>query len=317
MVTKDITPTNKVEIFIVGQPKSGTTALASFFDEHPQICMSSPKEPGYFANDLREESDKYHKKSLYFEIRTPRQYESIFKHQKAGQLLGEASTNYLYSKNAAKNIANYNPAAKIIIILRDPVSFLHSLHMQYINETTEIEEDFKTALILESKRKKGDAIPDRVRCPSYLYYRDRAKYTEQIKRYFEAFPKEQITIISNEELRSDTASIYRDMLSFIGVTKNFKPDFKEVNGSKAPRFKSINSMANDPHVKRTIHNTLGPQIYTKLQKNIAKLLLKKSPRRNMDKSLADELKKEFKHEILQLSAATGKDFEAIWGYSDR
>lgn len=159
---------HKVDFFIVGFMKSGTTALASFLSQHPDICISVPKEPGYFATDFMEESDNFHGKKVYFKVRTHQQYSDIYKHSEPSQKSGEASTAYIYSKVAAENIKKYNPRAKIIIMIRNPIDFLHALHMQYLNETVEDEKDFVKALQLEDKRKNGENIPSRVRVPSYL-----------------------------------------------------------------------------------------------------------------------------------------------------
>ncbi len=75
-------------------------------------------------------------------------------------------------------------------MLREPVSFMHALHAQFVNETTEDEPDFARALAKEPARRAGREIPPRVRCPSFLHYRERARYAPQLERYFAAFPRE-------------------------------------------------------------------------------------------------------------------------------
>ena len=93
---------------IVGEPKSGTTALADFLGGHPGICMSVPKETAYFATDLREESDRFHGRPAYFEFRTEEDYETAFAHCEGG-LRGDGSTAYLHSREAAANLHEANP----------------------------------------------------------------------------------------------------------------------------------------------------------------------------------------------------------------
>ena len=102
-------------------------------------------------------------------------------------------------------------------MLREPVSFMHSLHTQFVNETTEDEPDFARALDLEAERRAGRSIPARVRCPSFLFYRERARYAAQLERYLAVFPREQILVLVFEEFREDNEGHYRRVLEFLGV----------------------------------------------------------------------------------------------------
>src|ERR687891_440541 len=115
-----------IDFAIVGQAKSGTTALAEYLGEHPRICMSVPKEPAYFATDLRQESDSFHGSRKYFEFRTEEDYAAAFAHGGAGELLGAASNASLFSKVAPPNLKAVNPELRVLIMLREPVSFMHS-----------------------------------------------------------------------------------------------------------------------------------------------------------------------------------------------
>src|SRR5665648_698992 len=117
----------KVDFFIVGQPKSGTTALAQFLEEHPEITITIPKETGFWARDLMDESEAFHSTKNFQTVRSMEEYTNSFKHANKDQLVGDASTTYLYSKTAAKEIKKYNPKAKIIIMLRNPMDMVYSL----------------------------------------------------------------------------------------------------------------------------------------------------------------------------------------------
>lgn len=310
-------PHKKIDFAIVGQPKSGTTALAQFLDKHPQVCMSRPKEPSYFATDIIAESDAFHKKPKYFKVRAPEQYDELFKHMQDGQILGEASTNYLYSKQAAINIYRHNPNAKIIIMLRNPIDFMHSLHMQYVNETVENESDFKKALELEKYRRKGLVEPPRrTRCPSYHYYLRRAQYYNQLKHFFDLFPRKQILILITEEFQSDNIGSYENVLRFLEVDSNFRPDFATVHGSKAPRVKLLNKLAHTIWIKNIARFILGAHFYISLQKHLNKLLLKKQPREEVDLLLRQQLQKELKPEVEKTSSLVDRDLTSLWGFDD-
>lgn len=303
-----------VDFVIAGQPKSGTTALAQFLSEHPQICISYPKEPHYFATDTIAESDKFYGKPMYFLLRKPKDLKKLFAHRGKGQLLGDASTGYLYSKVAAKNIREHNPEAKIIILLRNPVDFIHSLHTQYVNEAVENETDFSKALALEKDRKKGKSIPPKTRCPSYHFYLERIKYHEQVKRYYDVFPEDQILVLIAEEFRHDNQKYYQEVLRFLGVDSDFMPNFGTVHESKVPRLPLLNQLVHTLWFKKALYITLRPRLYTKIHKKINKLLLKKQHRSKMDGELRAELEKKAKPEIEKISKFLDKDLASIWSY---
>ncbi|MEO0836439.1 MAG: sulfotransferase, partial [Cyanobacteria bacterium J06642_3] len=189
----------KPNFFIVGQPKSGTTALHQFLGQHPEIFMSSFKEPHFFCSDFHLESDQHHRKQLFFDFRDESTYLQLFAKVKDEKVVGEATANHLYSRVAAEKIHHFNPDVKIIILLREPAQYLYSLHSHYAKFTEENEPDFATALALEEERKQGKHTSSRVMVPSFLYYSERVKYYEQVKRYYDRFATEQIKVIIYEE----------------------------------------------------------------------------------------------------------------------
>jgi Sulfotransferase family len=303
-----------IDFAIVGQAKSGTTALAEFLGRHPQICMSFWKEPLYFATDLMEESDAFYGSRKYFDFRTEQDYAALFGHCRPGQLRGDASTPYLLSKVAASNIRTVNPDAKIIVMLREPVAFMHSLHMELVNETLEDETDFTRALEKEPQRKAGRCIPGRVRCPSYVFYRERARYSEQLARYYAVFPRENILVMTMEEFRQDNERHYRKTLDLLGVDPEYVPAFGVVHPSRAPRSRRLNQVLNTPAFKRVLFKALGPRRYTALQKRVAGLVMKEQPRAELSPVLEQELRDEFRPEVERVSELVGRDLGLLWGY---
>lgn len=306
----------KVDFIIAGQPKSGTTALFQVLAQHPEICASIPKEPHFFATDHQRESDQFHGKQAFFRIRTEEDFQKIFTHANEGEhLFGEASTGYLYSLEAAANIHRYNSQAKIIIMLREPVAFIHSLHMQYANETVENERDFSKALKLESKRKKDwKYVPKNVRCPSYLYYSERYKYAEQIQRFLDVFPKEQLLILTNEEFYQDSFGTYRQVLEFLGADPNFTPNFKLTDKNQQARFKNFNRFIHHPEVKPHLQKVIKSKFYATVKKPAIKILLKPQERTPLPEDLKTLLRAQTAPEVEKISQLLNKDFSKLWGY---
>jgi len=121
------TPQRLPDFYIVGNSKSGTTALYEMLGRHPRIYMPELKEPTYFATDLRPRLQQ-----PVPEPQTLADYLALFAPARADQRVGEASSLYLFSHDAAAAIAAAQPTARIVAILREPASFLYSLHNHWV-----------------------------------------------------------------------------------------------------------------------------------------------------------------------------------------
>ncbi len=201
------------DFFIVGHPKCGTTALHEMLRRHPQIHMPL-KEPRFFAQELRSRFRRLGPEKLPL---TPEQYMALFDGASPGQLLGEASPQYLRSLAVAERIARVDPDARIIAVLREPASFLRSFHLQALHNLNETETDFAKALALEPARREGRKIPFYSQSPQALMYSEHVRYVEQLRRFHEAFPAEQVLVLIYDDFRRDNAAVLRHVLRFLGV----------------------------------------------------------------------------------------------------
>ncbi|MEO1340384.1 MAG: sulfotransferase, partial [Cyanobacteria bacterium J06635_13] len=293
----------KPNLFIVGQPKSGTTALHQFLGQHPEIYMSSIKEPHFFCSDFHLESDRAYGKQRFFDFRSESAYLQLFNKAKNVKIAGESSTNYLYSQVAAEKIYNFNPDAKIIIILREPAKFLYSLHSHYVKFTEENEPDFLTALSLESKRREEEEfLSSRVTSPSYLYYSQRIQYYQQVKRYCDRFDPKQIKVVIFEEFKSANETIFKEVLEFLEVDSSFTPEYAVVNVNKEVKFKSINSLINNPLVKSISKNLLSQEFNEFVRDNIVeKFLWHQAPKVKMPAAIQAQLREQYRPEVVKIS----------------
>ena len=307
----------KPNLFIVGQPKSGTTALHQFLGQHPEIYMSSIKEPHFFCADFHLESDRAYGRQRFFDFRSESAYLQLFARAKNVKIAGESSTNYLYSQVAAEKIHNFNPDAKIIIVLREPARFLYSLHSHYVKFTEENEPDFLTALGLESDRQQEKATSPRVTSPSYLYYSQRVNYYQQVKRYCDRFDSDRIKVVIFEEFKSDNERIFREILEFLEVDSSFTPEYAAVNVNKEVKFKAINNLVNSPLVKSISKNLLSQEFNEFVRDNIVeKFFWHQAPKSQMPDEIKLKLMQQYQPEVIKISELLGIDLVAKWGYDN-
>jgi len=307
----------KPNLFIVGHPKSGTTALYNFLRQHPNIFMSPIKEPRFFCKDFIKESDLFHKQKCFYLDAWSREqaaYLSLFADVKSEKIIGECSTSYLYSKVAAAEIHKFNPRAKIIILLREPVSFLYSVYSHRLLNARENVKDFKTSLSLEKQRKLGHNIPSAMKLPNELFYSERIKYCEQVVRYYDLFGKSNVKVIIYEDFKRNNRAIYKNILKFLDISTDFMPLFAQHNVSKKPRFVSLNKMLKNPSLIRKLRNIIPQSVWQKITPQINKALLKREPRKPLDPEFQRKLMTEYKPEVVKIGQLLGKSLVERWGY---
>lgn len=213
----------KPNLFIVGAPKCGTTAWAEYLSTHPDIFFSRVKEPQYFCSDFN--CCSFHSEAEYLKL---------FEASGSAKVAAEASPRYLQSQVAADRIREFNPDAKIIILLRNQEEQLPSLHNQALYMTQECIEDFETAWRLSDKR-DGSTISRFCKEPKFLDYKTGGMFADQVERYFERFPEDQIRVFHYRDWSNDPRQTYLEMLRFLGLEDSGRTEFPPVNEAKHRR----------------------------------------------------------------------------------
>jgi hypothetical protein len=310
--------TKKPNLFIVGASKCGTTSMHHYLGAHPEIFMSENKEPLYFCKDFHRESEKNNSKDYFPGIFTQEEYEKLFTNADKFKIAGESSAAYLQSTVAAKNIKDYNPEAKIIIMLRDPVEQMHSFYYQAIKTGTEVVGTFQEALELEKERRQGNKIPQN-RFPSSYLYRDRASFCEQIERFQEHFSQDQIKFSLLDDLKDDAQQVYKNTLEFLGVENTeFKPDLTPQNKSKIPQFFWLSNLLKNPGVKtkKMIKKLTPSKFRLKAMSLINKIVMKKADRPDIPDQLRKDLMCYHLENVRCVSEQINRDVVKIWGYDE-
>ncbi|MDD3645901.1 MAG: sulfotransferase [Candidatus Gracilibacteria bacterium] len=317
---------NKPNLFIVGAPKCGTTSMHYYLSQHPEIFMSEDKEPYFFCSDIIEEAKKFnnnHSNLNQFKYKNLDEYLTIFNTKKTYKYYGESTVLNLYSKKAAKNIYNFNKDSKIIIMLREPVDFIYSLHSQFLHSYYEDELSFTKALELEKERKKWISLPKNINSPSILYYSEILKFSEQINRYLKLFPIENIKVILFNDLKNDTKAVYKNILKFLEVNnKNFLPEFSIQNPKTKVIFPKIKKILEFPILWKIPKIILPNKVYNKIKNFInSKITIVK--KYELDEKFKKELMKKYKNEVVELNNILHEnnlinkniDLVTLWGYN--
>ncbi len=299
----------KPGFFIVGAPKCGTTAMQEYLRQHPDIFMPSFKESHHFANDLLKPDDTFLGREKYL---------SLFAVAGEKKVVGEASVYYLFSKNAPLNIKAFRPDAKIIIMLRNPVDLLYSRYSQLVYNGDEDILDFEASLAAEEKRKTGELIPKHIRIERKLLHHEIVKFTEQIKRYFDTFGRNNVHVIIYDDFKRDTTKVYRETLRFLNVDTSFQPRFKIVNPNKRVRSKTLQRFLITPSsAMRMIGKLLLPRsLREALLNRLRKLNTQYISRQPMSPELRKRLQEEFAQEVKSLSELLGRDL-TLWSKDQR
>ena len=240
------------------------------------------------------------------------QYEALYDGARPDQLTGEASTWHLYSREAATNIKSNNPATRIVIMLREPVAMLHSLHLRRVYGGSEDLKSFEEALAAEDDRRAGRRIPPKARNVKALFYRDVGRYSGQVERYLDAFGKDQVLVIFFEEFRKDPATAYRSVLEFLGVDADFKPNFEVVNAGMARRSWRLQQLLLSPTVLKTARTVIPVRMRPAVGRTWDRINSRGEKPAPLDPKVAVALRDELQPDVERLQTLLGRDLSSLW-----
>lgn len=291
----------KPNFFIIGAPKCGTTSLAAWLAEHPNIYMSPVKEPHFFCTDLQ-----------YINIHNLHDYLLLFKGaSKEHKAVGEASTCYLFSKTAVPNIEKELPGSRYIVMIRNPVDMAYSLHEQQLFSGYEHIKDFAQAWRLSEERAQGRKVTKWCRDPKLLDYKSVCKLGEQLERLFRIVPRDRVLVLVLDDIKENPRREYLKVLDFLGVPDDGRTTFPIYNPAKERRWprlqKVVFTMSKiSPRIKKAlgIPTNWGIGIFTALDK----INIRYRPRPPMPPALRAELVEFFRSDIQLLSQLLDRDF---------
>jgi len=199
-------------LFVIGAPKSGTTSLHRYLDQHPRISMSAMKEPKFFLTDG---SRPHHRgpqdeRACRAYVVDRNAYEALFDYPPGpGSYAGESTPYYLWDPAAAPRIHALVPHARLVAVLREPTLRAYS-NWADLREQGREKLDFASAMAAEEERRRLDWEP-------FWLYRELGLYGAQLTRLYRVFPREQVLVLLADDLAETPDLTVATVFDFLGL----------------------------------------------------------------------------------------------------
>jgi|TARA_B110000305_G_scaffold242093_1_gene319814 hypothetical protein len=282
----------KVDFFIVGAPKAGTTSLYKYLNQHQDVVMSSVKEPNYFSNEELESQDLYYASK---NITDEKDYHSLFQANGEKKKLGEASVSYLFYPKVSKRIFTYNKDAKIIIILRNPVDRAYS-HYKMDFRLGFVKRDFEDLVL--NNNQEGSLF--------YQQYIDLGLYHLQVKSYIDEFGSTNVCVMFYEDLKKDRATFVNNIFSFLNLKSDSNINFNlKYNKSKLPSNNFMRYLYSISLVRKTASFLFNERLINFINKNFFR-----ESNQEIESKVRHKLNQVFLNDIFMLEKLLNKDLSS-------
>lgn len=287
---------------IIGAAKAGTTSLYYYLKQHPDIYMSSVKEPHFFS--FEGESLSFRRANNQPDpinqvaVTTLEQYTQLFDGVTTEKRIGEASPSYLHTPKAAERIKFYIPDVKLIAILRHPAERAFSAFTgQYLHGVQHGEPhltNFEEAVHSEEKFMQENWTP-------IFFYKKLGFYYEQLSYYYQLFPKDQIYVCLNEDLQKDAGRTLANLFRYLEVDEQFVPNTSQIAGASGiPKNEWLYRIFKNPAVKSLVK----PWIPKGMGQRFEKTMLSKP---KMSPEIRQELVELYRDDVLKLQDLLQRD----------
>jgi sulfotransferase family protein len=215
------TKVKRPTFFVLGPARSGSASMYSYLKQHPEILMSSNKEPTFFQID-------YEKGMKYY-------FRKYFTDWRGEKVIGEAAHRNLYLPYVAKRIKRECPNAKFIVILRNPIDrayshywYQYSRGIEKLSFEDAIQHDFnriESGVDFNSEKKMKEYLCEKGLDANTSYFRtylDSGYYYEQLKRYYDLFPKDNILVLNFNDFIENPEVVMTQVFSFLDVDESYK-----------------------------------------------------------------------------------------------
>lgn len=295
----------KPNVFIVGAPKCGTTALVEYLSSHPDFFVPALKEPGYFSVDypgmrvIKEEAD----------------YLSLYAKAPASvSRLCDASVTYLMSECAISRILEFQPDARFVVILRNPLDLIAAEHSQMLVTGIEDQENLETAWELQHVRARGQYITPGCIEPKLLQYANTASNGRHVQRLFNLAGRENVHIVIFDDFVEDTRKVYLEVLDFLGLQDDGRKEFPVINENRVRRSvlltRLIHSQYSPLHHLKPLLKRKLEGLWYRIAATLYSLTGRKEPRGLISPSLAARILHQMEEDTLLLEQLLGRSLQS-------
>jgi hypothetical protein len=314
MKQRTVTP----NFFVVGATKAGTSSIHHYLSQHPDVYISPIKEPHFFSKDICAAgfSEEYNRRTSFdieaylkteplppmhiAHIVDMAHYLELFRDVRNEKAIGELSTGYLYSNCAADNLFHFNPAAKIVMVLRQPVYRAYSHYLMAVRDLWDYESGFVDALERDmASKEKGWG-------KSHLYF-ELGMYSDQVRRYLNRFPAGQVKILLYDDLAADPPRFMAELFEFLELNLSAigSMTFSErKNAAMLPRFKMSRF---HQRFFNTLKRSVGGALPPGLKARAKKMMLSHRAPPKLQKAEFEHALRYFGEDIQELSALIKRD----------
>ena len=293
-------------VFVVGAPRCGTTFLSKALAGHPAVCFSKPKETHFFVR-------------VWPSIprdQVAREYlRRHFAHLGPGHcVIADGSPSYLYDPEVTGRILDFDPEARLVVAVRNPIEMAYSYHARLVYMLDEDQRDFATAWSLQEARAAGERLPRRCREPLLLQYRAVCSLGEQVERLFATAGRERCHVVVFDDLTADPVKVYRSLLEFTGLEDDGRREFSRKNENREFRRPWLQPFVMNPpwpiDALLEVWERRGwrrPRAIRAVRRRIKKWNTRKATRAVPDPALRETLRAAFGADVERLGALLGRD----------
>lgn len=300
---RDSAPEAPPAFFVIGAPRSGSTSLCSTLKRNPRISFSFPKETHYLHRSRG--------------MRSLAQWRSEYLDRYHGtlgpqhQAVGDGSVSYLYALETVERAMEFDPRARFLMVLRNPVDMIQSWHLRLLYLLDEDEESFESAWALQERRRQGLDVPPKCRDPRILQYGEIGCHALHVQRVYELVGRERCLVLLFDDLTSDPGATYRRTLAFLGVDDDGQTEFRRKRETMAFRSTTIQRLVMNPPgwILRMIQSASVRDLprLKRLRKSLKRLNNRKAERPRLEPDTVKMLRAHFAEDVATLSSLLGRD----------
>lgn len=309
------------DFFVIGVVKGGTTSLYTYLDQHPEIFLPRIKETNHFAaadvqhqyflptyaKDVDIDLNRYFKKGMpevihIAHVDSSEHYRQLYDVEHSAKRVGDVSNSYMICPSSAESIYAHYPASRILVVLRNPVSRAWSQYLMNIREAKTTCDGLIEEFEYDRKRPHtGWGVSHQ--------YLELGHYAEQLKRYYERFPKNQIHVVLYEDYRKSPEEVLRGICQFLQVREDFSFDFSEQrNRASRPRSEGLNRALVNTGILKAVKGII-PRSFRDRGK---KLLYTEKGLPEMTEPERDYLIGYYQEEVESLEQLLGRSLKGHW-----